>query len=146
MQQREAEEEEDDEQEVLALPAPGDDQCQEGQLEAEMHAAIASAELASYAQVGMSCHGSNKLVVLAHNRDCRVPTDHLIKHYQMHLLLCFWASIGLSGIGPPSLLSPVPPPGPYCFQREHFLSQSSVMTLMHHVCVVRSGASCLYAY
>lgn len=51
MQQREADEEEDDEQEVLALPAPGDDLFQEGQLEAEMHAAIASTELASYAQV-----------------------------------------------------------------------------------------------
>ncbi|KAL3163023.1 hypothetical protein ABBQ32_009450 [Trebouxia sp. C0010 RCD-2024] len=49
-QQREAEEEEEDEQEVLALPAPGDYLSQEGQLEADMHAAIASAELVSYAQ------------------------------------------------------------------------------------------------
>ena len=109
MQQREAEEEEDDEQEVLALPAPGDDQCQEGQLEAEMHAAIASAELASYAQVGMSCHGSNKLVVLTYNRDCRVPTDHLIKHHQMplHLLLCYRALMGhRAPITPQSCPSP----------------------------------------
>ena len=48
--QQEADEEEE-EQEILALPAPGDDLSQEGQLEAEMHAAIASAELADYAQV-----------------------------------------------------------------------------------------------
>lgn len=54
VQQREAEEEEEDEQEVLALPAPGDYLSQEGQLEADMHAAIASAELVSYAQVGLS--------------------------------------------------------------------------------------------
>ena len=44
--------EEEGEQEILALPAPGDALSQEGQLEAEMHAAIASAELADYAQVG----------------------------------------------------------------------------------------------
>ena len=44
--------EEEEEQEILALPAPGDESSQEGQLEAEMHAAIASAELADYAQVG----------------------------------------------------------------------------------------------
>lgn len=56
VQQREAEEEEEDEQEVLALPAPGDYLSQEGQLEAEMHAAIASAELVSYAQVGLSTY------------------------------------------------------------------------------------------
>ena len=49
--QKQEEDEEEDEQEVLALPAPGDDLSQEGQLEAEMHAAIASAELADYAQV-----------------------------------------------------------------------------------------------
>ena len=51
LQQQEADEEEEDEQEVLALPAPGDDLSQENQMEAEMHAAIASAELADYAQV-----------------------------------------------------------------------------------------------
>lgn len=51
LQQQEADEEEE-EQEILALPAPGDDLSQEGQMEAEMHAAIASAELADYAQVG----------------------------------------------------------------------------------------------
>ena len=47
-------EEDEEEQEVLALPAPGDDLFQEGQMEAEMHAAIASEELADYAQV--LCH------------------------------------------------------------------------------------------
>lgn len=52
-QQQEADEEEEDEQEVLALPAPGDDLSQENQMEAEMHAAIASAELADYAQAAL---------------------------------------------------------------------------------------------
>ena len=51
LQQEEPDEEEEGEQEVLALPAPGDDLSQENQMEAEMHAAIASAELADYAQV-----------------------------------------------------------------------------------------------
>lgn len=37
----------------MALPAPGDDiQGGEGQVEADMHAAIASVELANYAKVG----------------------------------------------------------------------------------------------
>lgn len=48
--QAEEDEQDEEEQEILALPAPGDDN-QEGQVEAEMHAAIASAELADYAKV-----------------------------------------------------------------------------------------------
>ena len=42
--------EEEEQQEILALPAPED--CPEGMdVEAEMHAAIASAELTPYAKV-----------------------------------------------------------------------------------------------
>ncbi|KAL0050009.1 hypothetical protein WJX82_002680 [Trebouxia sp. C0006] len=47
------EQEEEEEQEVLALPAPGDDGSQDGQVEADMHAAIASAELANYAKAAL---------------------------------------------------------------------------------------------
>lgn len=54
LQQQGADEEEEEEQAVLALPAPENDVSHEGQMEAEMHAAIASAELANYAQV--PCH------------------------------------------------------------------------------------------
>ncbi len=51
LQEEGEEQEEEEEQEVLALPAPGDDGSQDGQVEADMHAAIASAELANYAKV-----------------------------------------------------------------------------------------------
>ena len=46
------EEEEEQEDVILALPAPGDQAGgEEGEVEADMHAAIASAELADYAKV-----------------------------------------------------------------------------------------------
>ena len=46
----EEDEEEQPEDPILALPAPGDDN-QGGHIEADMHAAIASSELANYAKV-----------------------------------------------------------------------------------------------
>jgi hypothetical protein len=51
LQEEDEEQEEEEEQEVLALPAPGDDGSQDGQVEADMHAAIASAELTNYSKV-----------------------------------------------------------------------------------------------